>query len=118
MDQRREDRQEQRARQGARAQRGRWEHWRVNNPRVLPELSRKQELRHIRNFEALTASGLQASKLMNPHYAPRLARRAQREAENRFAIELMRDNPPPRRQQSSYMPNKCERMYRGRKKSP
>jgi hypothetical protein len=37
---------------------------------VLPELSRKQELRHIRNFEALTASGLQASKLMNPPLRP------------------------------------------------
>jgi hypothetical protein len=103
----------------ARAQRDRWEHWRVNNPRVLPELSRKQELRHIRTFEALTASGLQASKLMNVDYAPRLARRAQREAENRFAIELMRNNPQPRRQQSSFMPNRCERIRsQWRKKSP
>ena len=103
----------------ASAQRDRWKHWRVNNARVLPELSRKQELRHIRTFEALTASGMQASKLMNPQYAPRLARRAQREAENRFAIDLMRNNPPPRRQQSSHMPNRYERMCsRWRKKSP
>ena len=102
----------------ARAQRRRWEHWRLNNPRVLPELGRKQELRHIKTFEVLTATGLQASKLMNPHYAPRLARRAQREAENRFAIALMRNNPQPRRQQSSYMPNRCERIRsQWRKKS-
>jgi len=102
----------------ARAQRSRWEHWRLNNPRVLPELGRKQELRHIRKFEALTASGLQASKLMNTRYAPRLARRAQREAENRFAITLMRNNPQPRRQQSSYMPNGSARIRsQWRKKS-
>jgi hypothetical protein len=103
----------------ARAQRKRWEHWRLNNPRVLPELSRKQELRHLRSFGALTASGLQASKLMNPRYSPRLARRAQREADKRFAIALMRNNPQPRRQQSSYMPNRCERIRsRWREKSP
>jgi len=103
----------------ARAQTDRWRHWRVNNPRVLPELSRKQELRHIRTFEALTASGLKASALMNPLYAPRLARRAQREADNRFAIDLLRNNPQPRRQQSSYRPNRCERIRTPwRKKSP
>jgi hypothetical protein len=102
----------------ARAQRDRWEHWRVNNPRVLPELGRKQELRHIRRFEALTASGLPATKLMNRHYVPRLARRAQREAENLCAIALMRNNPQPPRQQSSYMPNRCERIRsQWRKKS-
>ena len=103
----------------ARAQRDRWAHWTVNNPRVLPELSRKQELRHIRTFDALTATGVQAAKRMNPRYAPRLARRAQREAENRFTIDLMRNNPQPRGQQSSYMLPKCERIRSPwRKKSP
>ena len=103
----------------ASAQRARWQRWRLYNARVLPELSRKQELRHIRTFDALTATGVQAAKRMNPHYAPRLARRARREAENRFTIDLMRNNPQPRGQQSSYMLPKCERIRSPwRKKSP
>jgi len=90
----------------ASAQRARWQRWRLYNARVLPELSRKQELRLTKRFDALTATGVQAAKLMNPQYGPRFARRAQREAENRLALELMqenpemRDNPGPRRQQS------------------
>ena len=90
----------------ASAQRARWQRWRLYNARILPELSRKQELRHIRTFEALSAEA--ATKRIDPQYGPRLARRAQREAEKQFAIELMRENPemrdrPEPRRQQSYM---------------
>jgi hypothetical protein len=99
------------------AQSDRWEHWRINNPRVLPELSRKQELRLLRRFANLMATGAQASKQMDRRYAPRLARQAQREAENQCAIQLTKANPP-RRQQSYYVPDRSERAGRWRRKSP
>jgi hypothetical protein len=77
------------------AQRARWRLWRANNARVLPELSRKQELRLMRRFSASLAAGAK-TKPMDPRYAPRLARRVQRDAESLFATELMKANPPPR----------------------
>jgi hypothetical protein len=52
----------------ASAQRARWQRWQLYNARILPELSRKQELRHIRTFDG-------ATKQIDPQYAPRLMRR-------------------------------------------
>ena len=86
----------------ANAQRARWQRWRLYNARVLPELSRKQELRHIRTFDALTARGVQAAKLMDPQYGPRLAgdpRWADANACSTIAVETTasaKSRPPAR----------------------
>lgn len=93
----------------ASAQRERWLCWKANNSRVLPELSRKQELRLLKRFSAWMAGA--QTRPLDRRYLPRLARRAQREAENRFAIALIEANPP-RRQQHYYIPDRRERSRR------
>ena len=76
----------------AAAQRKRWQRWRAANPRIIPAISRRHELRLLKVFNqnqhAKKKPGEEPAKQVPQAYEARLTRHAQREAENALGREL------------------------------
>jgi hypothetical protein len=77
----------------AAAQRKRWQRWRAANPRIIPAISRRHELRLLKMFNQHQHTKMKPSeepaKQVPQAYEARLNRYAQREAENAFGRELV-----------------------------
>lgn len=78
----------------AEAQIDRWSRWRVENRRVLPDLSRKQELRLLRAYEEQAKAPVPEQRPQAVQYNSRLTRHALREAENGRGEELIAAHRP------------------------
>ena len=76
----------------AAAQRKRWQCWRAANPRIIPAISRRHELRLLKVFNqhqhAMMKPSEEPAKQAPQAYEARLRRHAQREAENARGREL------------------------------
>jgi hypothetical protein len=76
----------------AAAQRKRWQRWRAANPRIIPAISRRHELRLLKVFNqnqhAKKKPGEEPAKQVPQAYEARLRRHAQRESENARGREL------------------------------